>query len=135
LPDGWQTAEQLRQRRELVVREPAAEQRADASSVRRGRRLQLLEAGVGEDGIAHARVRGAFRLAHVARSLEPVEQPGGARGGEQEPRGDVDAPQTPLVGTSEVEEDLLVVRRQAVGGDEIAVQRSRQRGVCPEECD
>ena len=103
--------------------------------MRLGRLLELLEPGVGDDGICHPRIGGALGLAHVAGALEPVEEPGDAGSGQHEPLCEVDAAKPVPVGAREVKEHLVVVDRQAVSVHQIGVQCASERRVGAEEAD
>ena len=87
--------------------------------------LEPLAALVGEHRVGDAGVAVALALRTHAVALEPVEQPRDARGGEQQPLGEVDAAQRAVLGVGEVEQRLVVVDRQAVVGDAAVRDSSR----------
>ena len=69
------------------------------------------------------------------RALEPLEQARDAGGGQEDRLGEVDAAH-PLLGRArEVEQDLVVVEREPVLGDEVGGELAGQRSVGAQEAD
>jgi hypothetical protein len=128
-------AEQRREVSQLLGAIARLEEVAEVGDVSLRRLLQLPVPVVGEHGVGHAPVGRAVRPVDPALPLEPVEEPGHARGGEDQLLGQVDAPQTAVLGPGEEEEALEVVDRQPVVGDELGVHRPRCRRLAPEQVD
>jgi len=103
--------------------------------MRHRRLLQLGEPGLGDLCVGDARIGVAPSLLDVAAALEPVEQARDPRGSQHDTLRQVDPPHCALFRTSEVQQHLVVVQRQAV----VALQPRRQlagdRGVGAQEPD
>src|SRR5438876_1169080 len=98
----------------------------DSCEVRLRGLLQLRPAGRCQDGVGNSAVARAGGPFHEAGPLEPVEETGHARGGEQELLGQVDPSHPALLGPGEVEKSLVVVDRQPVLCDELGAQLPRR---------
>ena len=128
-----QPPEQRRELGALLLGERRAEELLDVGEVRLLGRLELHDAGVGQDGVGHARVGLAARLVDPAGALEPVEQPRDAgRRQEHRPR-EVDAAHAPVRGVVELDEDVEVAERQPVLRLEPGRELARHRRVGTQE--
>ena len=96
---------------------------------------QLLVPRVGQLRVHDARVAVAGRLLDVAAALEPVEQARDPGRRQQHLLCEVDAAHHPVGRAREPEEHLVVVDRQPVVGDELAVEPAHDRGVRADEVD
>src|SRR5689334_3489587 len=132
---GRQALQQPREHHELVAGEALAEEAAYAADVRLARLAELRLAFDGQLRVRHPRVARAGRPLDVAGALEPFEQPGDPRRREQHALGEVDSAQALAVRAREVQQDLVIVERQPVLGDELGVQSPRRRGMRTQEPD
>ncbi len=127
--------EEVAQRVELVVGEALAEERADARDVIRRCRPELLAPRVGQFRVDDARVTVAGGLLDETGALQPVEQARDSRRREQHLLCQVDPPHHAIGCSGQAEQHLVVVDRQAVVGDELAVQPANDGRVGSDEAD
>src|SRR5215210_8849823 len=107
--DVAEPAEQLAQRLDLRLVEDGRDPAVDVLDVLGGGLPQLLATGVGEDGVAHARVLLACPLPDEALLLEAIEEAGDPGGREPQPVGAVDAAHALLAGPGEQQQGPVVV--------------------------
>ena len=89
--------------------------------------------GVGERGPVAATVRLADDALHEAGGHQPVDEPGGARAGEEEPIGKVAHPEPVLVSGRELDEDVVVREGHLLLDLELTLELANDAGVGAQE--
>jgi len=130
-----ETVEKRRENGELLGRETLTEQLADALEVRRRSRCEPLGSLLRQLRVDDARVRLARCLADETGTLEPVQKPRDSGWSQHDALREVNATHHLIGRTRDVQQHLIVVDRQPVIGDELAVELARDRRVRAQEVD
>src|SRR6266511_464508 len=124
--------EELGERCPFLLGEALEVDALDSREVRPRRGAKLVEALVGEPGVADARVGLALGTLHVSGALEPGKEPRDPGGSEQDLLGELD-PLQPFGLPGEPQQHLVVVDRQPVLRDQIRGEFSRHGRVRAEK--